>query len=1014
VNGDGYADVIVGAPSYSNGQTSEGRAYLYLGGPSGLALSPAWVQERNQANAQFGHSVAGVGDVNGDGYDDVVIGADGYSDGQASEGGAFLYLGGPSGLSTTPAWIGEANQAGASYGWAVAPAGDVNGDGYADVVVSAYAYNAGLPGEGRVLVYYGGPGGLSTLPNWTKDGDQQGGRFGYSISTAGDVNGDGYADLIVGYPYYTGALNQQGRALVFFGSSSGLNTTAGWVIQANQANSGFGISVATAGDIGGDGFADVIVGADEYDNGEGDEGAAWVWEGSRGGLPLTPSWFFDSNQVAALAGLCVATAGDVNSDGHSEVLVSAPFYDNGQTDEGAVFLFTGTGSLPTASADWVGGSNQAGARYGTDLSAAGDVNGDGYGDMIVGVAGFNGGTGRAALYEGAATGFGSVGTWVADGDQAGGAFGACAVSAGDVNGDGYDDLLVGAPLDGASGEGRALLYLGTPTVPSSSPAWTANGSIAGDSLGYAAASGDVNGDGYSDVIVLSKHGGPGRAALYLGSPAGLTLSPAWTFVGTQPTEGGGGITVGDYNGDGYSDVAIGFPGYQITPGRPVGEVRIFKGGPSGLSATPWGTISGAMTAMKSGHTVSSGDANGDGYSDLLIGAPGFQGSEPAEGAVFLYPGGPSGLTSSSWSASSALANAAMETGGTWGDVNGDGYDDLLVCAQGASDVGEIYVYLGSASGPPVDPDWTQTGAQAQARFGHRAISAIDANGDGVSDVVASADLFDGGGADQGRAFLFYGDSWNSGAAGLGLDRIPEQFRASDAAPIAFLGRSDAQTGFRARALGRNAAGRARVRLQIEAKPLGILFNGAGLITGSTHDTGAPISGVGSAVPIDEAVSSLAAGTAHHWRLRAASSSPFFPRTPWISIQGNGPNEMKLRTAPAESNAGDVADAPASLRIESTHPNPTRRGSVLAYSIPRAGHVHVEIFDASGRRVAALVDRVEDPGRHAVTWNGRDCAGARVPSGVYLARLTEERTEVGAEARTDARAKAQTAKIVVME
>jgi hypothetical protein len=102
VNGDGYADVIVGAPYYDNGETDEGRAYVYHGSAAGLSTAPNWIAESNQANALFGVSVGTAGDVNGDGYADVIVGAYEYDNGEDNEGRAYLYNGSAGGLSTTP------------------------------------------------------------------------------------------------------------------------------------------------------------------------------------------------------------------------------------------------------------------------------------------------------------------------------------------------------------------------------------------------------------------------------------------------------------------------------------------------------------------------------------------------------------------------------------------------------------------------------------------------------------------------------------------------------------------------------------------------------------------------------------------------------------------------------------------------------------------------------------------------------------------------------------------------
>jgi hypothetical protein len=165
VNGDGYSDVIVGADKYDGGQTDEGRAYVYHGAATGLDASPSWIAEGDQASAWFGLSVGTVGDVNGDGFSDVIVGAPLYDNGESNEGRSRVYHGAATGLGTNPAWTAEGDQASALFGWSVGTAGDVNGDGYSDVVVGAYGYSNGQTYEGRALVYYGNGGdGLHLLP----------------------------------------------------------------------------------------------------------------------------------------------------------------------------------------------------------------------------------------------------------------------------------------------------------------------------------------------------------------------------------------------------------------------------------------------------------------------------------------------------------------------------------------------------------------------------------------------------------------------------------------------------------------------------------------------------------------------------------------------------------------------------------------------------------------------------------------------------------------------------------
>ena len=165
--------------------------------------------------------------------------------------------------------------------------------------------------------------------------------MGVSVAGAGDVNGDGYSDIIVGANFYDNGQTDEGAAFVFHGSATGVNTIAATFVESNQVNARMGVSVATAGDVNGDGYSDVIVGAYLYDNGQTDEGAAFVYHGSATGINNTAAANVESNQASALMGASVASAGDVNGDGYSDVIVGAYGYDNGQTDEGAAFVYHG-------------------------------------------------------------------------------------------------------------------------------------------------------------------------------------------------------------------------------------------------------------------------------------------------------------------------------------------------------------------------------------------------------------------------------------------------------------------------------------------------------------------------------------------------------------------------------------------------------------------------------------------------------------------------------------------------
>jgi hypothetical protein len=383
VNGDGYDDVICGKPGYNG---SDGRAFVYHGSAAGLSITPNWSVGPSQSGENFGYSATTAGDVNGDGYSDVIIGSIYYDNGQTNEGRAYVYHGSATGLSTTPDWTAEGNQNSAVFGKSLGTAGDVNGDGYDDIIVGAYSYSNGQQGEGRAYVYHGSLNGISATANWTAESNLEYTYFGTSVSTAGDVNGDGYSDVIVGCDNYGNGESDEGRAYVFHGSPTGLQATPNWTAEPNVAHAYFGGSVSTAGDINGDGYSDVIIGADRYssDNEHQNEGRVYVYHGSSTGLQTTPSWTVESNQANAYFGWSIASAGDVNNDGYSDVIVGAPLYDNGQNNEGMAFIYLGSPGGLSNIHSWNAEMNIAGDGFGINISTAGDVNNDGLNDIVIG------------------------------------------------------------------------------------------------------------------------------------------------------------------------------------------------------------------------------------------------------------------------------------------------------------------------------------------------------------------------------------------------------------------------------------------------------------------------------------------------------------------------------------------------------------------------------------------------------------------------------------------------------
>jgi alpha-tubulin suppressor-like RCC1 family protein len=424
-----------------------------------LSAPVAWTAEGDQPSEWLGYSVASAGDVNGDGYDDAVVGAVYYTHGQTYEGGAFLYLGSAAGLTSTAAWTGECDRTGADFADSVSPAGDVNADGYDDVVVGAPEYDDGLSARGRAYLYLGSAAGLSATADWTAVSDLYWSRFGGPVASAGDVDGDGYDDVVVG--------SDEG-ATVYLGSAAGLSSTAAWTAQPDQIGAYFGASVASAGDVNGDGYDDVVVGAYQQDDGETDEGRAYLYLGSAAGLSATAAWTAEGDQASAYFGQAVASAGDVNGDGYDDVVIGAWSHDNGQTDEGRAYVYLGSPAGLSVTASWTAESDQANAGFAHSVASAGDVNRDGYDDVVVGAFLYDYlkfDVGQASVYLGSAAGLSATAAWTGRVDQQAAGFGYSVASAGDVDANGYDDVLVGAIWydNGVSvDEGRAFLYLGVP------------------------------------------------------------------------------------------------------------------------------------------------------------------------------------------------------------------------------------------------------------------------------------------------------------------------------------------------------------------------------------------------------------------------------------------------------------------------------------------------------------------------------------------------------------------------
>lgn len=425
VNGDGRPDLVVGARFASPNGASSGSAYVIFGQPSltkvdlGNLGTHGFEIDGFDKNGEAGYAVAGVGDVNGDGLADVAVSAP-FNDASATltGNGAVYVVFGKS--STTPVDLSALGNGGyeidgaASFdsaGYSVAGLGDVNGDGVPDIAVGALAAdNNGRMTSGSVYVVFGKssttPVDLAALGNggYEIDGAAAGDEAGQSVARAGDVNGDGRADLVLGaWDADNNGRTDSGSAYVVFGKASTTKIdlaalgSAGYRIDGAAATDHLGVSVGGGRDVNGDGRPDVIVGAEGADsNGRMQSGSAYVVFGKSSTTPVdagslgSGGFRIDGARAGDFAGGSVAAVGDVNGDGRPDLLVGAiSALDSQGGDGGAAYLVFGRGGTTPVDLASLGSAGfriegAGGGSAGNAVASAGDYNGDGHPDVIVG------------------------------------------------------------------------------------------------------------------------------------------------------------------------------------------------------------------------------------------------------------------------------------------------------------------------------------------------------------------------------------------------------------------------------------------------------------------------------------------------------------------------------------------------------------------------------------------------------------------------------------------------------
>jgi hypothetical protein len=1085
LNSDGHADIIVGAYQNDANGSDSGRAYVYYGGPS-FDSAVDLILTGEAPGDNFGVAVDGVGDVNGDGFDDVLVGAR-FHNAAGFQGRAYVYFGGPN-VDSQADLVLDSQSIAERFGFTVSSGGDLNDDGHADFMVGAYHNSeADSTESGRLYVYFGGPS-VDTTPDLVIDGEGFVAHFSDGLDAA-DVNGDGDHDILVGASQ---ASQQSGRAYVFFGGPT-LDTTADLVLEGSNPGDWFGRFVSGGGDLDGDGFNDLAVGAPGLSAGTpgrvyvysggptidsvphlvldgealgdhfgwhgalghqdvtGDGApdlAVGAWGNSVGGSNLGRAYAFSGglalDRIADVVvtgepvaienlGISVSIVGDVNADGFPDYMSGATSYEaTADNHPGHVLIYFGGPGFDAVADLRLSGEND-GDRFGYRCAPAGDVNGDGYRDIVVGAyqndaAGPN--SGRAYIHFGGPA-LDVLSDLVLTGELAGDEFGIDVAGIGDVNDDGHDDILVGARFNAAGGQeaGRAYVYFGGPTLDDTADL-TLNAHEAGERFGFTVSGGDVNGDGTSDFAVGAylTNNEVGRVYVYYGG-ATLDANPDLILDGEAPGDHfSAGLATADVNGDGHNDILVGASQKFTRAGR----AYVYFGGPL-IDVGPDLVFTEGGTGDWFGRSVSGGaDLDGDGHTDLLIGAPAVHSGGP--GRVYIYRGGPDvdGVVDAIVDGESAGDMFGWDVSVTAEDVDGDGEDDYLIGGwkndAGGPNAGRIDLYLCRPQFIlPPEPGILSTldvgnddGRQVRIRFErssrddvgsptpvlqyetYRRIDPLPSKASGkrppanhrVERARAGGMRSDPGILLAGWDFLGIVPAHGEPEYNVIVPTLADSTKAHgihwsvffvraatvdpltffDSAPDSGYSTDDVPPQTPADFRIASVAGNGDVELSWSPNPeADFMYNT--LYRGSTSDFEPGEASM---------VTHIAVGTSYLDEGAAQLGSPLHYKLSSTDEAGNesGFATVQLTATDTEKDP----DMPSSFAMHLGTPNPVREKAVLGYDIPRDALVRLVVYDARGRLVRELLNRPHRPGRYVTVWHGRNARGSRVAPGVYFYRL----------------------------
>jgi hypothetical protein len=439
--------------------------------------------------------------------------------------------------------------------------------------------------------------------NFTElDPSQSNSFFGNRLAPAGDINGDGYDDLLVAQPDYTAPSKpgiNHGRVVIFEGSSNGIMQTASstWPPKSGDTNNEkYGVGT-NAGDVNGDGFSDLVVSGAEWKDGNGDAlGRIHVYLGTANGLTSSPQAEIPGDQSEARFGR-VLTAGDLNCDGRSDVVAASPFFDGSAgSGTGRVEVFFGQttsgGNAPISKSNsWTWEGDVSPGLVGFRLSAGGNIDGANCSDLAVGAPVY-GSSGTAMVWTSPLnSGSGSAPPITRTVSAPNAGVGGGIDITGDYNSDGFADLAVAATQEGPNSNGTVRIYEGQSGGLANSAQPTIQGPPS-SRFGISMDAGDINADGVDDLIVgastassnpnAANPNEEGGAQIFLGTSNGLTPNPVWSRIhGEKESEYGFSVTVAgnldDTSPNGPLEVAIGAFQHAGPAGPNAGKVYVYEG-----------------------------------------------------------------------------------------------------------------------------------------------------------------------------------------------------------------------------------------------------------------------------------------------------------------------------------------------------------------------------------------------------------------------------------------------------